>query len=285
LLDVADARTLAANRTISHEVNVMEYGDLNERCLVKGQGMPVVLVHGMGGPKVWNPILKYLTKEYQIIIPIFPGYLAKDMQIKYSDELFVDFLEKIREHYKIDEWNVVGLSMGGRTVINYVLKHEKKVRKLILIDSVGIGDMSPLFRIPILKNIFPWLLRQILSNPKNSIQLGLEDFNDKNSEVFKRNMEWFIEMMNNEVIRYNFAEILTKVGVAKKEWLRMLPKINLPALILWASEDKTAPIKWAYQMNSLIKNSKISILEGYRHMGIMERPEYFAREICGFLKG
>lgn len=60
---------------------------LNNRVMIKGQGAPVVLIHGMGGTKVWETITDKLAEKYKVIIPTFPGYLSIDGIIEYTDEL------------------------------------------------------------------------------------------------------------------------------------------------------------------------------------------------------
>jgi len=52
--------------------------DFDNRIVVKGQGNPVVLIHGISGPKVWESIVDELAKKYKVIIPTFPGYLVED---------------------------------------------------------------------------------------------------------------------------------------------------------------------------------------------------------------
>ncbi len=32
----------------------MDWVNIKERCKIKGKGNPIVLVHGMGGPIVWE---------------------------------------------------------------------------------------------------------------------------------------------------------------------------------------------------------------------------------------
>lgn len=257
---------------------------IKKRCCIKGDGKVIVLIHGMGGPIVWEPISDLLSKHFKLIIPVFPGYLPEDGYIDYKDDFYVDFLEKLRIEMELDELNLVGLSMGARTAINYAIRHVGRVSTLTILNGVGLGNISPAFSTPIIKNVFPWLLCRILANPKNMIRLGSEDFVNKDSEVFKKSTECFIRLMSSDNVRANFTNILVKVGVANKEWKNELPKINIPTLILWGSDDKTAPVKWAYQLQGLIKDSKLNILDGFRHMAVMEKPKYFAERIVEFLR-
>lgn len=183
---------------------------LKQRIIIRGEGEPIVLVHGMGGPKIWEPIVDDLSINYKVIIPTLPGFLNSDGIIEYEDELYVDFLEKIRNFLNIKKWSIIGLSMGGRTAINYTLKNSDHVNKMILIDSIGLGYMSPILKIPIVKNIFPKLLYRMLSYPKNIDKLGSDDFVDKESEAFEKASMWFKNLMIEDNVRLNFSRISLK---------------------------------------------------------------------------
>lgn len=255
-----------------------------DRVIIEGKGEPVVLVHGMGGPRIWESIRNKIKEYYTIITPTFPGFIENDGIIGYSDELYTDFLEELRFSLAYDKWSIVGISMGGRTVINYALKYPDRVKKVIVIDSAGLNDFSPLFTLPIVRSIAPQIISWMLSNPKNALNLAAEDFVNREGPAAKLVGLWFLEMMKNPFIRKNFSNILTKIGVKKQEWYSELVNIKAQTLILWSSDDKTCPIECAYQLNRLIIGSQLSVLQGYKHMGLMEHPEFFIEHINGFLK-
>lgn len=262
----------------------MKTNNINERCTVKGSGKPIILVHGMGGPQVLKPVSDLLSKEFKVIIPTLPGFLKKDGKIDYSDELYIDFLEKVREYFKLDQFKLAGFSMGGRTVINYTLQYKNKVSKLIIIDSVGIGNMSIAFKMPIISHICPCLIRIVLSKPKNIEGLVRNDYVNHDGESSHYAIKWFSQMIDPKDVLYNWSKTLVNVGVEKKTWSTQLQQLKTKTLILWGSDDTTAPLKWGYKLNSLIKNSSISILEGYKHAAIAEKPEFFSDKIIKFLK-
>ncbi|MEA1898100.1 MAG: alpha/beta fold hydrolase, partial [Bacteroidota bacterium] len=157
--------------------------DLKNRITIKGKGQPVVLAHGMAGPKVWEPIIEQLSEHFTVIVPTFPGYIETDGVIQYSDELYVDFLEEVRIKLGYEQWCVIGISMGGRTVLNYALQHEKRVTRIIVIDSAGLNNFSPMFTLPIIKKLAPKLIAKMLTNSKNVKKLALEDLVYKEGSI------------------------------------------------------------------------------------------------------
>lgn len=259
-------------------------GNVKERCNVVGEGLPLILVHGMGGTIVWESIVPLLSKNYRIIIPTFPGFRKGDGIIEYTDDYFVEFLEQVRISFSLDKVNLVGVSMGGRTVLNYITKYSANVKTLTVIDGAGLGNMSPLFIIPIISRLFERFLVRILGNPKNVVKLGINDFVDTNSDTYTTCSKYFLSLMEDDIVRCNFVRILTKIGKKKEEWKEQLPRINVPTLILWAKDDKTTPVKWAYTLDSLMGNSKLEVLGDYRHMAILENPLFFEKQIQDHLE-
>lgn len=256
---------------------------MENRIKIEGQGIPVVLIHGMGGPNIWSPVVEKLKERFQVIVPTFPGFLPKDVNFTYSDELYVDFLVKIREFLKIEKWNVVGFSMGGRTSINSALKEKNHVSSLTLIDSIGVGYMSPVLKLPLIRKTFPVLINKVLSHEKSRNNLTKKDFVNQNGIACKNCIIWFNDMVENKTVRSNFAEILSSVGVRKKLWQTELSKLDIAIQILWASDDKTAPVHWGKWLKSRIPNSEFKILKGYKHMALLEKPDFFIDSIVDFV--
>jgi len=255
---------------------------MENRIQIEGTGIPIVLVHGMGGPKIWSPVVEKLKEKFMVIVPTFPGFLIEDGKIDYSDGLYVDFLIQVREFLNIEKWNVVGISMGGRTAINYGLREKNHISSLTLIDSIGVGYMSPILSLPLIKKVFPALIKGILANKVNRNKLAKQDFVNHDGAACKNCISWFNNLVGNKTVRSNFAEIISCVGIPQKKWQTKLNKLDMPSQILWASDDKTAPVQWGEWLNKKIPRSEFKVLNGYKHMAILERPDFFIDLIVDF---
>lgn len=258
--------------------------DITHRNQEKGKGTPIILCHGMAGPKVWDKVADILAEKYEVIIPTFPGYLEEDGQINYSDEVYVEFLDKVVTSLGHKTVPLVGMSMGGRTVLNYALKYPEKVSQLILIDSAGMNDFSFLFNFSFMKNIISKMVIKLLSNPDKRKKFVVADLVDKESKVAENTFNWFSELVASQVIKENFADILVHIGQRKSEWIDRLPLLQIPALLLWGSEDKTCPLRYGTELNNLLPQSRMEILEGYNHLGILENPGFFIDHINNFFE-
>jgi pimeloyl-ACP methyl ester carboxylesterase len=62
-----------------------------------------------------------------------------------------------------------------------------------------------------------------------------------------------------------------------------LNKINAPTLILWGAEDELIPLEAGRKMNSLIKTSRLVVIEKCGHVPQEEIPERVVKEITNFV--
>ena len=199
----------------------------------------ILLLHGMGGPNPLNKIEDGLKEsgQYQIIKPVMPGFRSEDGIIEYTDEKYVEFIEKLRQKLGIETWIVLGYSMGGRTAMNYTFKYPQRVEKLILVDSVGIDYMIPPVKYkwgkPVLKKLLTPALRW------GCIQeiLGKGDFRDSKSKAYEIGKQWVSNMMKKVVVRKNFVEILTTIAKPIENIEEKLSNLKMKVLLINGSPN------------------------------------------------
>ena len=63
-----------------------------------------------------------------------------------------------------------------------------------------------------------------------------------------------------------------------------LKKINCPTLLIWGDKDTAVPINRAYELNKLIKNSKLIVYENCTHYAYLEKLDEVCNEINNFIK-
>ena len=103
----------------------------------RGTGMPLVLVHGLGGSwRTWTPILDKLTAEREVIALDLPGHgetpaLSGEVSIDTLADAVTSFLDA-KDLTGVD---VVGNSMGGRLVLE--LARRGAVGATVALDPGG----------------------------------------------------------------------------------------------------------------------------------------------------
>ena len=114
----------------------------------------IVLVHGGTIPSwTWDKQIKDLTDSgYKVLVYDKYGRGYSDRpKIKYNQELYKRQLLELVNKLGFKEFDLMGLSVGGGTVVNFTAQYPSKVRKLILISPL-IKDfkLPKTFQIPVI---------------------------------------------------------------------------------------------------------------------------------------
>jgi esterase len=102
---------------------------------VYGEGQPIIILHGLfGSSDNWLPQAKILSTKYKVFIvdQRNHGQSPHDDAFDY-DSMVSDLLEFVDDH-QLKDPIIIGHSMGGKTAMNFALKHPGKLQKLIVVD-------------------------------------------------------------------------------------------------------------------------------------------------------
>ena len=106
---------------------------------VKRIYLPSYFLHGFTGSTTsWREITKLLKGNYQTIAVDLTGHgkstIPEDID-RYSMDQQVEDLEELFTELSLDQFILVGYSMGGRVALAYTVRHSKRVSSLILESS------------------------------------------------------------------------------------------------------------------------------------------------------
>lgn len=109
---------------------------------VAGSGLPVVLLHGwaLADGTYRNVITRIAGQGCRVIAPAMPGFGGTHDLPKqhFSIGGYARWLADLLEALELDEPAVVvGHSFGGGVAIRFAHDHQKRVRSLLLVNSVG----------------------------------------------------------------------------------------------------------------------------------------------------
>jgi 3-oxoadipate enol-lactonase len=107
--------------------------------LVRGQGEPLMLIHGLGcSGAAWAFQAAALEKRFKLIVPDLPGSgLSAPPQDGYSIAGFAASLWGLLDHLKITRINLVGFSLGGAVAFEMAVVRPDCVPRLGLINSLA----------------------------------------------------------------------------------------------------------------------------------------------------
>lgn len=233
---------------------------------------PILILHGWNlDASKYQPLQKELVKHgYKAFCFDLPGFgksktLSSPFTIHTYARYVVDWLKK----QKLKEVAVIGHSFGGRIGVYLSINYPSMVKTLILSGTPGLGaDMT------LKETIYLFLAKIgkiIFAFPPFCI---LQDFARKLLYKIVGSYDYY---RTKGVVRTTFQNIIAY------RLEPLLNKINIPTLIIWGEKDKIVPVKVAYGMNRLIKDSKISIIPHAHHGLPWTHTSKFVSEVDKFL--
>jgi len=122
-----------------------------------GHGSTVLISHGSGGGYDMGLWLAHLIGgQFQYIAPSRFGYLRSPLPPKPTPEAQADTYAALLDTINVNSVVIIGLSAGGASALQFVLRHPGHCHGLIMLSAVS-RPVPPLP--PILQAIYPFMLK------------------------------------------------------------------------------------------------------------------------------
>lgn len=246
--------------------------DIELYYIEKGKGSPMVFVHGwMDDHSVWDSQMEYFSKNHRVIAYDQRGHGRSDKPEKgYSIKTLSDDLNYITKTLNIEQFTLVGHSLGGMVAMVFALKHPEHVSKLVLV-STGAKTHTAL-------RIMLSVLIQAL--PYNIFADGSVNF--KYYKPSKRIKAEAMEMALRTP-KYAACESLKEFTI-NYDIRDRVSNIKVPTLIIVGEQDTSTPLYLSRYLRSEIEGSKLAIIKESKHMPMIERAAVVNGVIDGFLR-
>tara|TARA_Y100001958_G_scaffold144689_1_gene122754 strand:+ start:1196 stop:1903 length:708 start_codon:yes stop_codon:yes gene_type:complete len=205
---------------------------------VNSENPNICFLHGWGGESNdW----KNISKEFEFIAIDIPGFgKSVPFELSGSPEFYADYLFKlIPDSVEI----IVGHSFGGVVAVHLSLL--KKYKKIVVIGS-------PLIRSPLQENPFSLFKLYKYLNKLNIIS-------DRRMEKIKKNYGSYDYRNANKDLR------VTLIKSINHNLAEVLPKLNTHVELVYGEFDLIAPLENGKIANSLIPDSKLTVLLKENH--------------------
>jgi len=242
----------------------------------EGKGTPIVLIHGTASSlHTWNDWTEELKKTHRVLrmdLPAF-GLTGANANADYSIQNYTRFLEEFLSKVNVDNFYLVGNSLGGNIAWDYAAEHPEKVKKLVLIDASGLQTNKPqpwifkLAKTPVLNSLFLYV------TPKAVIKDNMEQVYHDDSKITDELITRYHEMALRTGNRQAFIDrAKTDFKLGEKSNLEKLKSIKTETLLLWGENDLWIPLDNGKRMNSLLENSKLVVIKNSGHVPMEENP-------------
>ncbi|MEL6557277.1 MAG: alpha/beta fold hydrolase [Bacteroidota bacterium] len=181
---------------------------LNYRKL--GVGEPLIILHGVfGSSDNWQTLGKQFAEKYEVFLVDQRNHGNSFHHEEFNYKVMASDLIELIAHENLGKVNLIGHSMGGKTVMNFACMYPEKIDKLIVVD------IAPKNYPPHHQQIFKAFHAVDLANIKTrgeadkQMSAVISDFGTKLFLLknLKRTPEGFRWKVNLPVIEKNILEV------------------------------------------------------------------------------
>lgn len=112
------------------------------------KGTTVIFLHGLGGyVELWRDNIIAFAQYHRVYAVDMVGFGESGKpKASYSLDSLARFIKAFMDALSIECASLTGCSLGGAVALQFALMFPKKLEKLVLISSVGLGSgTTPLF--------------------------------------------------------------------------------------------------------------------------------------------
>ena len=228
----------------------------------KGEGVPILLLHGWGGSLNSFRFLEnyFVSKNCSVITIDFPGFGGSDMPLEtFELDDYYKIVSDLLMAENIQKVNIVAHSFGGRVALLLTYNEPQKVNKLVLTDSAGLKPKFSLSKkIKIIRYKFLKKLKEKGLIKRDLVSYGSEDY-----KAMPQNLKQVFVRIVNRHLDY------------------ILPSVSCPTLIVWGKDDDATPYYMAKKFKKNIKDSGLVTLDG-GHFAYLQNANKFTMIVDNF---
>lgn len=249
----------------------------------KGNQPTLLLIHGFGEDHcIWKAQIQYLSQYYRVIAPNLPGVHCKTLSIHHSQapqiNLYVEIMHELMHHLHIEQYYVMGHSMGGYIGLEFADYYTNHVMGLGLIHSTTYADSDAkkASRLKVAEFLeehgtlkyLETATANLFSNQFKEQHPGqIQTVIDSASDISKEAMIQFVLAMRN-----------------RRANAHMLTQKRIPIWMIAGKEDIAVPFEDSQAQIELLPKKNVLILDQVGHMGMLEATDKVNQAMHQFIQ-
>lgn len=279
------------------ETRAVDVDGVTVRCHIAGpaDAPPVVLVHGAGLDAAgvsWKKTFPALAESYRVIAPDLPGYGESDpvpQPVTPTVDFYVGVLETLLRELDLLEATLVGISKGGGIVLGYTLDSPNRVKRLVLVDSYGLGDSVPggrrdavMVNTPKLLELSWWAMKKSRTVTKASLENVV--FSDNIDAEFVDDIHREVRRPNSGDAYFRFARGELHLSGPRTNYFERLSDLPVETLFVHGKDDPLIPLEFSKRAADKAPVADLFTLEQCGHWVPRECPEAFVSRLEAWLQ-
>ncbi len=232
----------------------------------RGNGRPLLLLHGGAGPASMRPLFDALD-GFAAILPTHPGFDGTERPAWMTS--IVDLAEcyiALLEELDLQNVTVVGNSAGGWIAAEMAARQSSSLAGIILVDAVGLEPTESTGPIVDPRSMPPdELLKLSFADPAKAPRPRSPDAAER--------------MQTNQRVLMTYAGEPFMHDPTLPE---RLSRITAPSLILWGRQDRIVTPEYGQEYARRIPGARFQMIDDAGHLPQIEQPELTAQAIREF---
>ncbi len=255
--------------TTTHHLRVEGIGPLEVTVGRRGEGHPVVVLHGGAGPQSVSDFADLLadTGHAEVFTPTHPGFGGTPRPAALASigglaAVYVALLDDLG----LTDVTIVGNSIGGWTAAEMALLRSARIARIVLVDATGIevpghpvADVASL-TLPEIFQLSYHDPKPFLVDPSTLPPAALA------------------------VAAGNRAALAVYGGSSGDPGLlHRLSGVDLATLVVWGESDRIVDPDYGRAYAGAIPHAQFQLLAGTGHVPQIETPQQLSRAVTGFI--
>lgn len=265
-------------KAVSSKLSCLEEGD--------PKGKKILLLHGItGSHRYWNPLRKFLSDRYHLIIPDLIGFgHSPKPHIRYSVEVFRESIRNLILEKQLDQDRIIiiGHSLGSIIALEYAAAYGENIERLLLFSIPAHRDEasahslffqgSPSYRNLLVSNSLQDNFSQIKDTGLNMSLLYLSKIPisvllDSRKFTFRS----LTSTLENCLLKYRADQVFSNIK-------------NIPIKAIHGAQDQVSPLRSILQLHESVSSFSLKIIENSGHHILLTHTEICVQEIQQFIE-
>ncbi|TFF86843.1 MAG: alpha/beta hydrolase [Promethearchaeota archaeon] len=259
----------------------------------RGEGFPVLLVHGFTGNKEgwigqWAPLSQYFRV---IRFDNRNGGCSDRPNIPNTLDMLADDIRSLMKYLNLDKAHIIGWSMGGIIVQKFAIKYPERIEKLVLINTVMGAPSKQAVELLVKNSLDDLELRNKNKEEAfwTSARLGYH-FKFRKEMEDNPNKKFYGLWSVQDLIDQQNINLFTSQDVINQSnalypplKYNKLKSIKNKTLLIASSHDRLTSKSAMIELNKAIPDSELKVIEMAGHSSPISRAPEVNRNIIDFL--
>lgn len=235
----------------------------------KGEGPPVVLLHGWGCDNtIFSALADELSQSFTVFSLDLHGFgKSEEPEAIWGVYDYTNAVQEFLKEHNITHPIVLGHSFGGGIAV--VLENRIPIAKLIL---TGCARIKPPRNLLYYAKVYTFkILKKLLSLPV------LKDYKEEITSYYIKNYG----SSDYKTATPKMKKILSKA--VNEDVTAEMQRVATPTLLIWGKNDTATPLKNGEKIHRLIQGSALVVFEKAGHYTFLDEPKRFYTMINQFL--